>query len=111
MSFVFKKNKLFLRMLKIADFFLRKKSEEGWSFLPFILYLEMALAYLRTALLNLTEAKGQGRENVRLGVFQKGNTFLLKYLVLKQAVFKVAQGREKVLEKGPSSPYTFVLVS
>lgn len=69
-------------MLKIADFFLREKSEEGWSFLPFILYLEMSLAYLRIALFNLTEAKGQGRENVRLRVFQKGNTFFLKYLVL-----------------------------
>lgn len=61
MSFIFKKNKLFLRMLKITDVFLREKSEEGWSFLPFILYLEMALAYLRIALFNLTEAKGQGR--------------------------------------------------
>lgn len=48
-------------MLKITDFFLREKSEEGWSFLPFILYLEMALAYLWIALFNLTEAKGQDR--------------------------------------------------
>lgn len=61
MSFIFKKNKLFLRMIKITDIFLREKSEESWSFLPFILYLEMALAYLRIALFNLTEAKGQGR--------------------------------------------------
>lgn len=65
-------------MLKITDFFLREKSEEGWSFLPFILYLEMALAYLWIALFNLTEAKGQGRKNVRLRVFQKGSTFFLK---------------------------------
>lgn len=82
MSFTFKKNKLFLRMLKIADFFLREKSEEDWSFLPFILYLEMALAYLQIALFKLTEAKGQGRKNIRLRVLWKENAFFLKYLVL-----------------------------
>lgn len=82
-SFIFKKNKLFLRMLKISDSFLTRKEWGGWVFfLPFILYLDMAVTYLRIAIFNLTEAKGHGRSNVRLRIFWKGNTFFLKYLAL-----------------------------
>ena len=79
-SFIFKKNKLFLRMLKITDGFLTRRE---WGrvcgvFLPFILYLEMAATCLQIALFNLTEAKGHGRSNVRLRIFRKGNTFFLR---------------------------------
>lgn len=67
-SFIFKKNKLFLRLLKITDGFLTRE-EWGRAFLPFILYLEMAVAYLQIALFNLTEAKGHARSKCEIRSF------------------------------------------
>lgn len=67
-SFIFKKNKLFLSLLKITDGFLTRE-EWGRAFLPFILYLEMAVAYLQIALFNLTEAKGHARSKCEIRSF------------------------------------------
>lgn len=80
-SFIFKKNKLFLRLLKITDGFLTR-GERGscFFFLPFILYLEMA--WHTRGLLHLIWRKQRDTldQNVRLGIFQKGNILFLKYL-------------------------------